>query len=173
MKSILMILACAAIACAQSTTNCTVTSTLPATSTITDLTVSTYCPVCDAAKSTGGVYTTVFETSLVAVCPTGLSTAVYTVTETCTGTTPINTSTPPAGFTTTAVVCTACPGSSTVVVTTPVAAAATGGGSGAAGSATTSSTVAQYTGAASFVSFNGLTAVAAGMGSVFATMLLM
>lgn len=38
----------AAFATAQVAENCTVTSLLPATYTVTDLTVSTYCPVCDA-----------------------------------------------------------------------------------------------------------------------------
>jgi len=104
---------------AQASNSCTLTSTLPGIQTITDLIVSTYCPVCDSAKSTGGVYTTVYETTLAAVCPTGLTSSVYTVTNTCTGTTPIDTSTCPPGFTTTAVNCN-CPASSTVTVTVPV-----------------------------------------------------
>lgn len=37
---------------------CTTTSTHGQTYTITDLTVSTYCPVCDDAKDNGDVYTT-------------------------------------------------------------------------------------------------------------------
>lgn len=41
---------------AQST--CTATTSSFGTSTITDVVTSTYCPVCDEAKATGGVYTT-------------------------------------------------------------------------------------------------------------------
>jgi len=166
----------AAIVSAQYPTDCTITSVLPGTHTITDYTVSTYCPLCDHAKENGDVYTTVYETTLVAVCPTGLSSAVYTVTNTCTGSTAIDTASCPPGFTTTAVACTACPGSGTVTITAPIvgptkAATATyaASNSAVAGSATAAATAAKYTGGASFMEVS----VAAGMGSVLLGMLML
>jgi len=126
MKTVTLVMGMlASMVSAQVINNCTLTSTLPGIQTITDIITSTYCPVCDSAKSTGGVYTTVYETEYLAVCPTGLTSSVYTVTNTCTGTTPIDTSTCPPGFTTTTVGCN-CPASSTVTITTPVAASNTG-----------------------------------------------
>jgi len=136
--------------------------TIPCTSTITAASTSTYCPVCEAAKSTGGVYTTVYCTTLLAICPTGYSSAVYTVTATVTGTTPVPAV--PTGFTTTAVVCSGCPGTPTVVVTTPV------GGTTVA--TVTKPAAAVFTGAASS-NFKTIGAVAGSFGSVFAAMLLL
>jgi len=194
MKSVTLFIGLfASLVSAQAVNNCTLTSTLPGIQTITDLVISTYCPVCDEAKSTGGVYTTVYETELLAVCPTGLTSSVYTVTNTCTGTTPIDTSTLPPGFTTTAVNCN-CAASSTVTITVPASntanvitytttgAPVTYTSSGVAvvstplitvtstpgGGATATGTGATplYTGAASSLS-NNLAALAVGMGSVF------
>jgi len=133
----------------------TCTPTAPITRTITALTVSTYCPVCDAAKATGGVYTTTYATVLVAVCPTGLVSSTYTVTATATGTTPVTL----AGFTTTATVCTACAGSPTITVTIPISTSA---------AATTTTVRTSGASAVSTVSF-----MAAGIASVFAAMLLL
>jgi len=125
MKTVTLVMGLfASLVSAQAVNNCTLTSTLPGIQTITDIITSTYCPVCDSAKSTGGVYTTVYETEYLAVCPTGLTSSVYTVTNTCTGTTPIDTSTCPPGFTTTTVGCN-CPASSTVTITTPIGASET------------------------------------------------
>jgi len=176
----------ASIVSAQYAANsCTLTSTLPGIQTITDIMVSTYCPVCDEAKATGGVYTTVYETELLAVCPTGLTSSVYTVTNVCTGTTPIDTSTLAPGFTTTTVGCN-CAASSVVTVTTPIAnLAAECTTTGApvvyvsagvtltstpvltlASTPTAAYSVAAFTGAASSVS-NNLAALALGLGSVF------
>jgi len=42
------------------------------------------------AKATGGVYTTTYDVTYIAVRPTGLISAVYPVTNVATGTTPIN-----------------------------------------------------------------------------------
>jgi len=193
MKAVTLVMGLfASIVAAQSANNCTLTSTLPGIQTITDLTISTYCPVCDEAKSTGGVYTTVYETSLLAVCPTGLTSSVYTVTNVCTGTTPIDTATVAPGFTTTTVGCN-CAASSVVTITTPIATGpvtyTTAGApvtyvSGGVTltstpaltvtstptaddtSATADTSAAAFTGAASSNS-NNLAALALGLGSVF------
>jgi hypothetical protein len=61
---------------------CTKTTTHPATYIITDYTVSTYCPKCDAAKANGDVYLTTYETVYKSLCPTGLVDATYTVVST-------------------------------------------------------------------------------------------
>jgi hypothetical protein len=58
---------------------CFTTYTHPDVTTITDLTISSYCPVCDYARDNGDVYTTTYETAYVSVCPTGLTTVTYTV----------------------------------------------------------------------------------------------
>ena len=116
---------------------CTPTAPAQVTSTIADVTTSTYCPVCflptrietllthtqvcDEAKVTGGVYTSIYETQYLAICPTGLTTSTYTVTAECTGTTPINHATVPAGFTAVATICTACSGGTSIyTVTVPI-----------------------------------------------------
>jgi len=194
MKAVTLVMGLfASIVSAQTIGNCTLTSTLPGIQTITDLVISTYCPVCDEAKATGGVYTTVYETELLAVCPTGLTSSVYTVTNVCTGTTPIDTSTLAPGFTTTTVGCN-CAASSVVTITTPIAPAANTAVNTAAASvyttagepttyvsagvtitstpavtvtsSPTAGTAAAYTGAASSLS-NNLAALALGFGSVF------
>jgi len=144
---------------------CTVTSTYPGVSTITAQTTSTYCPVCDAAKDNDDVYTTTYQTVYDAVCPTGLSSATYLVTATCTGTTPINYSSVPAGFVATVTVCTACAGTPTVTVTCP------GSKTGAA-SPTGTVTYKPFLSAASSP-FSGLLTLAVGVGSVFLGMLLL
>jgi hypothetical protein len=101
-------------------TSCTSTSTYPGTITVTDITTSTYCPVCDEAKSNGNVYTTTYETIYSTLCPTGLAEATYTVTNVCTGSTPINPETLVPGFTTTVVPCPGCPSATpTVTLTVP------------------------------------------------------
>lgn len=101
-------------------TGCLSTRIRPNTMTITDTVTSTYCPVCDEAKSNGDVYTTTYATVYSSVCPTGLIPVTYTVTQECTGTTPINTLTPPPGYTTTAVECSACEHSATGTATAGV-----------------------------------------------------
>jgi len=94
---------------------------IPATTyTFLEPAISTHCPVCDFAKSAGLIYTTIYKTTYVNICPTGLTYNVYTVTNECTGTTPVNTKTLPQGFTTTIGVCTGCYGSPTLTITIPI-----------------------------------------------------
>jgi len=170
-------------------TGCTTTKNGYGTSTITDVITSTYCPVCDEAKATGDVYVTTYETVYASVCPTGITSVTYIVSQTCTGTTPIDYATCPPGFVTTATVCTVCPGSPTLTVTQPcnscpqattsnkiiVGPATTVTGTAGAivtpakGSSTSPIT---YNGAASSIS-SGVIAVSAGIGAVFMGMLLL
>jgi hypothetical protein len=63
------------------------------------------------------VWTTVYETFYEAICPTGITTSHYTITETCTGA-----YTPhaiPPGFTTTIKICEPCKGKPTLTLTCP------------------------------------------------------
>ncbi|KAK0104884.1 hypothetical protein ONS95_005150 [Cadophora gregata] len=87
---------------------------------------STYCPVCDVAKTQGGVYTTTYATVYPSICDTGLTEATYTVTQTCTGLTPINPAVVPPQFTAVTTVCTPCAGKPTLTITQPYPAVPTG-----------------------------------------------
>jgi len=172
---------------------CTSIIAYPGVSTITGYVTSTWCPICDQAKSTGGVYTTTYETVYEQVCPTGMSSVTYIVQQTCTGMTTINPSTPPPGFVVTTTVCTACAGAPTVTITQPCnscptsayayatnkivvglpavvtgVAGSTGGSPGAGGP----SSPLPFTGAASSMS-SGIFTIAAAVGSVFLGMLLL
>jgi len=155
---------------------CTYTSTAPGTSTITAVITSTYCPVCDEAKTNGEVYTTTYETVYAAVCPTGITSVAYVVTQICTGTTPIDTATLPPGFVATTAVCTACPGAPTITVTQPATGIVIGAPTlkpattGTPGGPVQS--VTPFLGGASSLS-SGLLTVGAGVGSVFMAMLLL
>lgn len=90
--------------------------------TITNGVTVTYCPECDMASSKPG-YTTVYTTQYEALCPTGMTTSTYTVTESCTDSTPTWTPGPkhiPQGFTVTTQVCTQCAETpQTVTITQP------------------------------------------------------
>jgi hypothetical protein len=84
--------------------------------TITDTITSRYCSKCSKLFVT--VYTTVYQD----ICPTGITSVTYTVTETCTGdkseyTRPTG---QPPGFTTTEKVCTVCEGKPTISITCPI-----------------------------------------------------
>ena len=65
--------------------------------------------------------TTIWVTSVVNVCPTGLSTSPITFTATCPGGCSTRPTTIPQGYTTVVVYCSACAIPSSVVVTTPIA----------------------------------------------------
>lgn len=124
---------------AQSTSTSTVevwletcTETDYGTQTITQTIIQTTCPsddCADATSSMGPVHTTVYTTLYDIICSTGLTQATYTVTETCTGETPVwPTPDPtyvPPGFTTMETVCepchhsTATEGPPTVTLTVP------------------------------------------------------
>lgn len=85
------------------------------TPTATAIANPTFCPQCAS-----GAQVTVYTTQLVSVCPTGLSTADYTITATCNGgCTAIPTGTA-GGLTTTVVQCTACPTPGSVTITVPI-----------------------------------------------------
>jgi hypothetical protein len=82
---------------------------------------SYYCPVCTNIPGPGGIYTTIYTTAYPAICPTGLTSSVHTITETGSGipVPPAPTYIPP-GFTTTVTPCNVCgPASSTVTLTVP------------------------------------------------------
>lgn len=117
-----IVLAAAAMAgfvAAQTSTSCTtptVTLSGGAQSTITNVYTSTYCPACEEV-------TTTYETVYTQVCPTGLSAATYTITETCNGASPSRTTGVPAGFTTVVEACDVCAESS-YTVTQPCTACA-------------------------------------------------
>lgn len=84
--------------------SCTDTSSVGGT--VTDIITSAYCDKCDH----NGAFTTVFLYTGVDVCPTGLTTPVYTVTATITGNPESYTpaTTVPPEFTVYETVCTAC-----------------------------------------------------------------
>lgn len=92
------------------------------TGTITD----TYCPEPCPKSKTGSttVYTTVYDE----VCPTGIQSATYTVTEPYSSGQDFGPTHVPSGFTVTTVTCPVCPGSPMVTLTTPVAPAASATG---------------------------------------------
>jgi chitinase len=86
-------------------------------------------------------FVTVFNTVYVDVCPTGLTSVTYTITDTCGCHDETDYTRPtgcPSGFTTTEKTCTACPGSPVITCTTPMnpigPASETSNPTGAAGS---------------------------------------
>lgn len=126
----------AALVSAQTTMppNMTTTMTMSSTSTYTDCTdvpdvtltstntvTITYCSLCTENMGPSTIHTNVYTTVYDNICPTGVSSGMptpvtYTVTESCTGTTPTwssGTNYVPQGFTTTVGVCTICSGSPT------------------------------------------------------------
>ncbi|KAL5317750.1 hypothetical protein ACEPPN_014849 [Leptodophora sp. 'Broadleaf-Isolate-01'] len=66
------------------------------------------------------VYTTIYTTAYIDICPTGLTTKTYTLTRTCTQEACYGPTDLPDHFTTTEKVCGACPGKPTITVTCPV-----------------------------------------------------
>ncbi|KAI9046573.1 hypothetical protein LZ554_009317 [Drepanopeziza brunnea f. sp. 'monogermtubi'] len=70
--------------------------------------------------TTEAVHTTIYTTQYVDVCPTGLTTKTYTITNTCTKTECQKPTTHPANFAETTKVCTACEGQPTLTVTCPI-----------------------------------------------------
>ncbi|KAL2068734.1 hypothetical protein VTL71DRAFT_15072 [Oculimacula yallundae] len=66
------------------------------------------------------VYTTIYTTAYIDICPTGLTTKTYTITHTCTEEKCSVPTTLPEHFTTTEKVCVACPEKPTLTVTCPV-----------------------------------------------------
>lgn len=139
---------------------CVTIVTHPGTKVITDLTVSTYCPVCDDAKTKGNVYTTTYETVYPSLCPTGLIDVTYTVTQTCTGTTPIDYATPAPGYDVVTKVCDTCPEKPTYTYTAPCDSCATPAVTPyATGKPTYPAST--YTGAASSVAISAFAGVAA------------
>ncbi|EKD14104.1 uncharacterized protein L3040_007895 [Drepanopeziza brunnea f. sp. 'multigermtubi'] len=72
------------------------------------------------APTTEALHTTIYTTQYVDVCPTGLTTKTYTLTNTCTRTECQQPTTHPANFAETTKVCTACPGQPTLTVTCPI-----------------------------------------------------
>lgn len=105
--------------------DCTSMSPLP-NITITQGVTVTYCPQCDM-----GGFTTVYPTTYMSLCPTGLVPATYTVTESCSEATPTWTPGPsyiPQGFTVTTKDCTVCAETPTrVTITEPCGCEATNG----------------------------------------------
>ncbi|KAK4951944.1 hypothetical protein LTR10_009864 [Elasticomyces elasticus] len=92
--------------------------------TVTNGITVTYCPECEMASSTSAQpgHTTVYTTTYLSMCPTGLVPATYTVTESCTEPTPTWTPGPdhiPQGFTVTTQHCGACETPGPVTVTQP------------------------------------------------------
>ncbi|KAK5739408.1 hypothetical protein LTR17_005313 [Elasticomyces elasticus] len=93
--------------------------------TVTNGITVTYCPECEMASSTSAQqpgHTTVYTTTYLSMCPTGLVPATYTVTESCTEPTPTWTPGPdhiPQGFTVTTQHCDACATPGPVTVTQP------------------------------------------------------
>lgn len=125
--------------------------------TVTNGVTVTYCPECQMMTAGSGSpsspgYTTVYTTTYMSLCPTGMVPATYTVTESCTDSMPTWTPGPshiPNGFTVTTKQCTVCdttptavtitepcgceategvPASNTAVATTPAGAAGTPAG---------------------------------------------
>lgn len=113
-------------------------SSLPPTMiTVTNGVTVTYCPACEMSKSSAAAasatpgHTTVYTTYYQSLCTTASSwyttPVVYTVTESCTGSTPTYASAPnyvPPGFTTSVVECAMCEGGSpsspaTMTITQP------------------------------------------------------
>lgn len=90
--------------------------------TVTDVLTSTTCDQCH------NVYTTVYTVTWENVCPTGITSPVYTITETCTGNPASFTPTTlPEDFTVAEKICTACQNpESTVTVTEPCTTTAPG-----------------------------------------------
>ncbi len=92
--------------------------------TITNTRTKTYCPTCThdtMMSSSGGGFTTTYETVYQSICPTGLVDQTYTITETCSEESAC--SKPPAtvmpsGFGTTVTVCTQCAAGPTTVTLT-------------------------------------------------------
>jgi hypothetical protein len=67
------------------------TDTYQGTDTITSTIVETTCPLCTGMSATQEgqyTYTTVYTTVWETMCSTGMAPATYTITESCTGTTP-------------------------------------------------------------------------------------
>ncbi|KAK4897537.1 hypothetical protein LTR27_004681 [Elasticomyces elasticus] len=101
--------------------------------TVTNGITVTYCPECEMASSTSAQqpgHTTVYTTTYLSMCPTGLVPATYTVTESCTEPTPTWTPGPdhiPQGFTVTTQHCDACATPGPVTVTQPCGCEANGG----------------------------------------------
>ncbi|KAK5738034.1 hypothetical protein LTR17_006277 [Elasticomyces elasticus] len=93
--------------------------------TVTNGITVTYCPECEMASSTSAQqpgHTTVYTTTYLSMCPTGLVPATYTVTESCSEPTPTWTPGPdhiPQGFTVTTQHCDACATPGPVTVTQP------------------------------------------------------
>jgi len=133
--------------------------------------VSTYCPVCDEARSNGGVYTTTYCTVYNSICPSGLTSATYTITQTCTGTTPIDYSTAPPGYTAVTTVCGHCPGAPTYTLTQPCDTSVPTSPyvTPYAPAKTPYPSLVTYTGAASSVAISAI----AGVGAIFLGMLLL
>lgn len=124
--------------------------------TVTNGVTVTYCPECEmggpSATPTPG-YTTIYTTTYLSLCPTGMTPVTYTVTESCTEATPTWTPGPdhiPQGYTVATKPCTVCgEATPTVTVTEPCGceahegvpvtptATATSGGAGRAGSGAT------------------------------------
>ncbi|KAK5132452.1 hypothetical protein LTR08_009063 [Meristemomyces frigidus] len=102
--------------------------------TVTNGITVTYCPECEmmsSATPAGPGYTTVYTTTYLSLCPTGVVPATYTVTESCTDATPTWTPGPshiPNGFTVTTTQCTVCDTTPTAVtITEPCGCEATNG----------------------------------------------
>lgn len=107
--------------------------------TVTNAETVYYCPTCQMGTSaalvkpsaTGTGYVVIYTTEFVSLCPTGVATATYTVTESCTDETPTWTPGPshiPNGFTVTEKECTVCGKETpTLTITEPCGCEATSG----------------------------------------------
>jgi len=137
--------------------------------TVTKGVTATYCPECVMASASAQQpgHTTVYTTTYMSLCPTGMVPATYTVTESCTEPTPTWTPGPshiPQGFTVTTEECTVCQSTPTTVtitepcgceahegvpVTNTAVATTPGGGSGSGGNTPAATTPAGGSGSSS------------------------